>query len=213
MTWEQFCVITSICTMPVFAQYMPSVLVCTEGIYYLGTQVATPWACNPPQCRTVIMTKLLPEDFLAVGGDVDTAGQGGGRGMAAAREVIGGDGGAVRLVGGGKGGDAAWGGVVSGGEFGSVVQSVGGFQVCERNAQAGFGGEVGGYGEGEGASTVEVVIGRGGVVREERIVRALAVGVGEEYAREGEGGVVGHPKFYFCCSVERCAGGGRELGG
>lgn len=113
--------------------------------------------------------------------------------MSAAREVVDGSGGAVRLIGCGQGGDAAWGGIVSGGEFGSVVQSVGCFQVCERNAQAGFCGEVGGYGEGEGASTVEVFIGRGCVIGEQRSVRAFAVGVGEEYAREGEGGVVRYP--------------------
>lgn len=113
--------------------------------------------------------------------------------MAAAREVVDGSGGAVRLIGGGQGGDAAWNGVVCGGEFGGVVQPVGGFKFGERNAQAGFGGEFGGNGEGEGAGTVEVFIGCGCVVGEQRGVRAFAVGVGEEYAREGEGGIVRYP--------------------
>lgn len=112
--------------------------------------------------------------------------------MAAAREVVDGSGG-VRLIGGGQGGDAAWNGVVSGGEFGGVVQSVGGFKFGERNVQPRFRGEVGGNGKGEGAGTVEVFIGCGCVVGEQRGVRAFAVGVGEEYAREGEGGVVRYP--------------------
>ena len=68
--------------------------------------------------------------------------------MAASREVVDGSIGAVCVVrNGGKGGDAAWGGIVSGGEFGGVVQSVGGFQVSERNAQPGFRCKVGGNGE------------------------------------------------------------------
>ena len=70
--------------------------------------------------------------------------------MAAAREVVDGSGGAVHLIGGGQGGDAAWNGVVSGGEFGGVVQSVGGFKFGERNAEVGFGGECGGSGRGGG---------------------------------------------------------------
>ena len=113
--------------------------------------------------------------------------------MAAAREVVDGTGGAVRLVSGGKGGDAAWRGVVSGGELGGVVQPVGGFKFGERNVQPGFRGEVGGNGEGEGTGSVEVFIGCGCVVGEQRGVRAFAVGVGEENAREGEGGIVRYP--------------------
>ena len=99
--------------------------------------------------------------------------------MAAAREVVDGCGGAVCLIGGWQGGDAAWNGVVSGGELGGVVQPVGGFKFGERNAQAGFGGEFGGNGKGEGAGTVEVFIGCGCVVGEQRGMRRS-----EEYTSE-----------------------------
>ena len=102
---------------------------------------------------------LINKDFLAVAADVDAAGQGGGGGVAAAREVVDGSGGAVRLIGGWQVGDAAWNGVVSGGEFCGVVQSVGGFKFGERNAQVGFGGEFCGNGKGEGTGSVEVFIG------------------------------------------------------